>query len=233
MDMREMKLDGIRHAVIDVDNTIVRTNIVELYLYMKRKRMKGPARRLKWWMWLVPFALFRVPLYLAVDFRNREAFQRLFYKRYGEFTVAEVEEDAAAFFGEVLSAKRIRSTHDLIPELKRRGIEVMLLSTNIEPVVKQVARYFGVSYTCLRLLESEGRACVDLEPLPDFKGRAIAAYEPSTTLAVADSKHDLPVLSYVEHPIIVADKRKRWMERVGRNPVILPGAVGRRYGAKG
>lgn len=237
---------GAGQAVFDVDNTIVRTNITELYIYMKLKKMKErmsgfaatdgagdakwedririklltrffPVRRL---LWLSGFALL-APYYLLLDYFSREAFQRVFYRRYSEFSRSDIERESRQFFQEVLVHRFIPAARDLLVCLKERGVSVMLLSTNIEPVVREVAKCFDVPYVCLKLNESNGRALVDLGNLSRFKQREIERFNPETTIAIADSKHDLPVLMHARHAVVVAKRRKRWMRKL-KNSVILP-----------
>ena len=42
--------NGVNHAVIDVDNTITKSNIAQFYLFIKRERLNN---RLLWWLFTV------------------------------------------------------------------------------------------------------------------------------------------------------------------------------------
>lgn len=204
---------GIRHAVFDVDNTIIRTNITELYFNLRKKA--NPSN----WTYgleLASFVLGPAPYYLWLDFRDRERFQRAFYKRYHPFPLVRLEEEAVDFFERSLKRKFISHIHDLIFYLKKRNIEITLLSTNFEPVIRPIEAYFGVPYQCLKVNDCPSGCEVDLTELQDFKGRMIRRYDPAITMAVADSKHDLPVLRHVGHPVVVGQRQKTWMSRIGK-----------------
>jgi phosphoserine phosphatase len=212
--------NGATHALIDVDNTIAKANITELYLWMKRKKCKTT---LHWYLWCVYFAICWGPLYMLLDFIDRDLFQRAFYRRYDQFTMQEVEGNAKELFQKKYKKKFIAHTHDLIFYLKEKNISITLLSTNMDCVVKEYADYFQVSYICLQVKEMHnGRVQVNLEPLRDFKYRAAASFCAQSTIAVADSKHDLPVLNYVKFPLIVSNKRKSWMSGLKKELILLP-----------
>jgi predicted mannosyl-3-phosphoglycerate phosphatase (HAD superfamily) len=50
--------------------------------------------------------------------------------------------------------------------------------------------------------------------LANFKGKSIKKFHPTTTMAIADSPQDLPVLRQVQYPIIVAKRIRPWMRTI-------------------
>ncbi|MFC4767123.1 haloacid dehalogenase-like hydrolase, partial [Effusibacillus consociatus] len=110
----------------------------------------------------------------------------------------------------------------LIVHLKKKGVKVVLLSHNIEPLIKQYAKYFNVPYVCLSVKPNGNRCEVDLSKLADFKLREIQKYDPSKTIAIGDSKHDFPVLNYVKYPIVVCHKKEKWIDNLQNKPLIIP-----------
>ncbi len=57
--------DGVKYAIFDVDNTITKSNILELYIYSKRKKV-GNSKIYK--LWFIYFVILKVPIYLILDF---------------------------------------------------------------------------------------------------------------------------------------------------------------------
>lgn len=62
---------------------------------------------------------------------------------------------------------------------------------------------------------------MNLDTLKDFKLRAAQDYDTLTTLAVADSKHDLTVLNYVQYPFVVSNRKKKWMANLQKEVILI------------
>ncbi|NOV00341.1 HAD family hydrolase [Paenibacillus planticolens] len=208
---------GAKEALIDIDNTLAKAKITDLYMWMKRKEFKSI---LLWRGWLIYFAICWGPVYLLLDFIHRDWFQRAFYRRFHRYSLCEIETNSVELFESKYKQGFIRYTHDLIFYLKENNVNVTLLSTNITPIVRLYGQYFDVPYICLRADSHETGLRVNLDELKDFKINAAMEYDPLKTIAVADSKHDLPVLNYVQYPFIVSNNKKKWMAKL-RHKVIL------------
>lgn len=200
--------EGIKYAIVDVDNTITKSNVLDLFLFLQKKRLKFLYKP-----WIV-FFITKVPIYLLLDLINRELFQKAFYKNYKKYTHNDLNEGGAELFNEILKNRFIQDVHDLIFYLKDCGIEVILLSTSIEPVVKEYGKYFNVKYKCLEVFESGGRAFVDLTNLKNFKENYIKIFNKDEIISIADSKHDKKVLMYSKYAIIVNKRTKKWMDKI-------------------
>lgn len=211
--------NGLKHALIDVDNTLVKANITELYFALKRNRIQ---RRWHWFLWCVYFAVAWAPLYIVLDAWNREWFQRAFYKRYHEFSIEQIEAEAERLFQQKCQHSLISHTDQLIQCLLQHQVSITLLSTNIEPMVKRFASRYGIEYACLRVDRHGPCAQVNLENLRDFKYRCAVSYPSSSLLAVADSKHDLPVLQQATFAVVISNRRSPWMRRIGGPYTLLP-----------
>lgn len=213
---------GVKHALIDVDNTLVKANIAELYLRMRKNSFK---RSWSWRLWLAGFAVFWAPAYLLLDAVNREWFQRAFYRRFRSFSPEQIDKAAEQLVQEKCQTRLIAYTHHLIPFLQKNNIDVTLLSTNIEPVVQRMAQRYGVDYLCLPVLENGTSAQVGLDQLRDFKKNHAMRYQAESLLAVADSKHDLPVLQHAAYSIVIEDRPLSWMNRIGGTYTRVPGTL--------
>ena len=55
---------GVNNVVIDVDNTKTRSNVLELFLFIKSTSYKN---KFYYYVWLVLFSVSRVPIYLILD----------------------------------------------------------------------------------------------------------------------------------------------------------------------
>ena len=210
---------GMTHALIDLDNTLVEANVTELYFYLKRGTIQ---RDMYWILWCIYFSLVKAPIYLLLDYFNRELFQKSFYRLYCSFSVEVIENAAEHIFRKKCASSRIEYTHHLIKYLKERDVHITLLSTNIEPMVKRFANEYNVSYACLPFHSKGLRCLVQLDSLRDFKLHYISQYPSSSVLAVADSKHDLPVLCYADYSIVIADQPKPWMKNIRGNYLRFP-----------
>ncbi len=213
-----IKRNHIKDIVVDVDNTLVKANILELYLYIQEKRT---AHKFIWYIWFIYFIMVWVPYYLTLDYLSRDRFQRAFYKRYLKIPISEVESSAKELFEQKYKRRFIRSTYSIITFLKEHDVKVTLLSTNIDCMVRHIASYLDVPYKCLRTKAKGKFTEVDLSELENFKFNEIKRFTPSTTIAIADSKHDLCVLKYVDFPMIVSNKKKRWMDCINNSYILV------------
>jgi hypothetical protein len=110
---------GLKNAVIDVDNTITKSNIVQFYLFVKKNRIRSRTV----WYSLIVHCIAPAPFYMALDLLSRDLFNKIFvrnkFKKYG---VSQLEQYAEQFFEEKLRNQFIVFTHDLIFHLKAQGI---------------------------------------------------------------------------------------------------------------
>lgn len=209
---------GAKHAVIDVDNTITKSNIVQFYFFIHQKHIKN---RIFWWS-LVLYCIVVAPFYLVVDHLSRDWFNYLFVRRkFRKYAYKQLEEYAEQFFNEKLKQQFIVPVHDLIFYLKEKGVQITLLSTNFDLIVKQYGAYFQVSYECMPVKQTDSGVQIDLSQLKNFKRNYILRFDPSTTIAIGDSKYDLPMLEHVHYPIIVAKKKRKWMQSIQREAVLI------------
>lgn len=209
---------GVNNAVFDVDNTITKSNIAQFYLFIKKKRLN---RSVYWWPFLMYCAI-AAPFYLMLDFISRDWFNHLFVQRkFRKYAYEELENYAEMFFNEKLKQQFISPTHDLLYYLKEKGVQVTLLSTNFDLIVKQYSNYFQVPYLCLPVVKTDDGIRIDFSNLEGFKQRTMQQFEPASTIAVGDSKYDLPMLEHVHYPIIVTNKKKKWMKSIQREALLI------------
>ena len=64
-------------AFFDVDNTIIRSNVVKPYVYMRMNELSALD-----YLWFVPLMALRAVAFLAIDRFDRSLFNKIFYRLY-------------------------------------------------------------------------------------------------------------------------------------------------------
>lgn len=194
-------------AVFDVDGTLVETNIIEYYLWMRLR-----AQPLRDWPEFLGRMLSETPRWLYLERRSRAEFQRSFYRQYGGLEADEMRRLGR----EALHAVTLRRVYPegvrRIREHKRAGHRVLLLTGALDVVVQPLAELLEVELDCARLLERDGRLTGDLSaPPPAGEARSTLLLEYAArsgvtlaeSFAYADSLSDLPMLEEVGTPVVV------------------------------
>jgi alcohol-forming fatty acyl-CoA reductase len=194
-------------AVFDVDGTLVETNIVEYFFWMRLR-----AQPLEDWPSFMADMLREAPRWLYLERRSRAEFQRSFYREYDG-----LDYDVMKKLGrEALSAVTLRRVYPegmrRIREHKRAGHRVLLLTGALDVVVEPLAELLDVEVDCAHLLVKDGRLTGDLQsppPAGEARGTLLEEYAAqngitlSESFAYADSLSDLPMLELVGTPVAV------------------------------
>ena len=194
-------------AVFDVDGTLVETNVVEYFLWMRLR-----AQPLEEWPAFMVDILRKGPRWLYLERRSRAEFQRSFYREYDG-----LDPEVMKRLGrEALDAVTLRRIYPAgmrrIREHKRAGHRVLLLTGALDVVVEPLAELLDVEVDCAHLLIKDGRLTGDLQSPPpagearsalleEYAGRNGAVLAES--FAYADSLSDLPMLELVGTPVAV------------------------------
>ncbi|TMF08948.1 MAG: HAD-IB family hydrolase, partial [Chloroflexi bacterium] len=194
-------------AVFDVDGTLVETNVVEYFLYMRLR-----AQPLEDWPAFMADMLRKGPRWLFLERRSRAEFQRSFYREYDGLD-PEVMQRLGR---EALDAVTLRRIYPegmrRIREHKRAGHRVLLLTGALDVVVEPLAELLDVEVDCAHLLVKDGRLTGDLQsppPAGEARGALLHEYAErngivlSESFAYADSLSDLPMLELVGTPVAV------------------------------
>ncbi len=205
-------LGGVKYAIFDIDGTISRTNIIKTYCFIKRKLAKS---RVTFLLWLGLLIVIKVPVYACIDFFSRDLFLKRFYQKFETLKYSELSMLCKEYFCKEVVNLFIPETIELIAKLKERGLEIVLISMGISPLVDQYAAFFGAAYHCITIRDVNNQPKVVVSEINDFKLNIVNRFRASEVIAIADSKHDLPLLTYCKHAIIVANgKIKPWMKNV-------------------
>jgi HAD superfamily hydrolase (TIGR01490 family) len=194
-------------AVFDVDGTLVETNVVEYFLFMRLR-----AQPLADWPAFMAQMLREAPRWLYLERRSRAEFQRSFYREY-----SGLDYDVMKGLGrEALDAVTLRRIYPegmrRIREHKRAGHRVLLLTGALDVVVEPLAELLDVEVDCAHLLVEDGRLTGDLQsppPAGEARGTLLEEYAArngivlSESFAYADSLSDLGMLELVGTPVAV------------------------------
>ena len=199
-------------AVFDMDGTLLPSNVVETFLWLRLVELDGPARRRE----LASLAR-RVPSWLSAERKDRGAFLRAVYRRYRGADLAAldqlVDEVVAPHVLERVSGAALRR----VREHRAAGHRTVLITGAVQSLTRPLAPLFDVIVS------------VDLEAAPDFDGirratgflsrpplvgEARAAWleryaeredvDLTQCYAYADSHSDLPLLRAVGRPTAVS-----------------------------
>ena len=194
-------------AVFDVDGTLVETNVVEYFLWMRLR-----AQPVDDWPRFMAQMLREAPRWLYLERRSRAEFQRSFYREYDGLDYEVMKELGR----EALDAVTLRRIYPegmrRIREHKRAGHRVLLLTGALDVVVEPLAELLDVEVDCAHLLVKDGRLTGDLQsppPAGEARGTLLEEYAArngivlSESFAYADSLSDLGMLELVGTPVAV------------------------------
>jgi len=198
--------DGVL-AVFDVDGTLVQTNVVEYFFWMRLQDQPVAD----WPAFLARMAT-RTPRWLYLERRSRAEFQRSFYREYEGLDVERMRRLGEEALHAVTLRRIFPEGMRRIREHKRAGHQVLLLTGALDVVVEPLAELLEVDVDCARLLRKDGRLTGDLQsPPPAGEARATLLEEYAAahglnlaeSFAYADAISDLPMLERVGTPVVV------------------------------
>jgi fatty acyl-CoA reductase len=193
-------------AIFDVDGTLIDSNVVSHYAWLKLQEVPVALRPL----WAAIF-IGRVPYYWVLDKISRAHFNRAFYKNYKGWKPARARKlGMESFSGYVL--KRLHpEAIETLREHKRAGHRVVLLSGALDFVLEPFKDLADDVLTA-RLEEENGVYTGELSGAPvagEARARMLASFarrrnlDLSHSYAYADSISDLPMLEAVGNPVVV------------------------------
>lgn len=194
-------------AVFDVDGTLVETNIIEYFFWMRLQ-----DRPLSEWPSFFADMMRKAPRWLYLERRSRAEFQRSFYREYDGLDLELIRRLGREALNEVTLRRIYPEGIRRIRSHQRAGHRVLLLTGALEMVVEPLAELLQVELDCARLLVRDGRLSGDLER-PPAAGEARATLlqefaksnqiDLSESFAYADALSDLPMLELVGTPVVV------------------------------
>jgi alcohol-forming fatty acyl-CoA reductase len=193
-------------AAFDLENTLIASNVVASYAWLATRRLP-PDDRLRF----VIQSLRAAPGWLAQDRADRSDFLRYFYRRYDQAPVAQIDEDAAEMFSQLILAKSFPAAIRRVREHRRLGHRTVLITGALDFVVKPLEPLFD-DIVATSLGVRDGAYTGELTTVPptgESRAQALMDYAGTHGLdlreavAYADSTSDLPMLEIVGFPVAV------------------------------
>ncbi len=193
-------------AIFDVDGTLIASNVVSHYAWLKLRELPAVLRPL----WAATF-LGKIPYYWALDKFSRAHFNRAFYKNYKGWKPARARALGAESFSGYVLKRLYPEAIETLREHKRAGHRVVLLSGALDFVLEPFEDLADDVLTA-RLEEENGVYTGELSGAPvagEARARMLASFarrrnlDLSRSYAYADSISDLPMLEAVGNPVAV------------------------------
>ncbi|HEX2740071.1 MAG TPA: HAD family hydrolase, partial [Rubrobacter sp.] len=198
-------------AIFDVDGTLVGSNVVSYFAWLRMRELPPALRPL----WLAGF-LTKIPYYWGLDKLSRAHFNRAFYKNYAGWEPARArhlgQESFAGFTLDRIFPDALRQLRDH----KAAGHRVVLLSGALDFLLEPMKDLVD-DVLCATLAEENGAYTGELTGAPvagDARARMLASFarrrglDLSRSYAYADSISDLPMLEAVGNPVAVNPDRR-------------------------
>jgi alcohol-forming fatty acyl-CoA reductase len=194
-------------AVFDVDGTLIQTNVVEYFFWMRLQ--DEPLE--EWPRFLAQMAA-KAPRWLYLERRSRAEFTRAFYREYEGLDVERMRRLGQEALNTVTLRRVFPEGVRRIRAHKEAGHRVLLLTGALDVVVQPLAELLEVDVDCAHLLVEDGLMTGDLEqPPPAGEARATALEEYAArhgvdlgeSFAYADAISDLPMLERAGTAVVV------------------------------
>jgi HAD superfamily hydrolase (TIGR01490 family) len=213
-------------AFFDMDGTLVRSNLVQSYLFLTRREPSLSESVLK-----TAAGLAKVPAFAWVDGRSRTRFNEMLFAGFRGAFFDNLLEVAEEHFERVLKPSIFPGAKDLVQRGRTRGLRQVIVSGSLDFLVAPLARELQLDDIITNQLEVVDGRCTGRARRPlvagAAKARFIQEYADSHDLdlrrsfAYSDSYSDLPMLSVVGRPAVVhPDRRLRSAARELRWPVL-------------
>lgn len=195
-------------AAFDLDGTVMRTNVIETYLWLRLPEMSLSAR-----MGELAKVIGQLPNYLGAESKDRGVFLRQVYRRYDGANLAELErfvdEKVTPFVLDRTSPEAVRR----IREHKEAGHTTILITGVIRPLTRPFEGLFDHIIAADLATDADG-VCTGFLTGPPMVGDSRAAWlthyaglhgmDLGASFAYADSHVDLPMLRTVGNPVAVS-----------------------------
>jgi fatty acyl-CoA reductase len=198
-------------AIFDVDGTLVGSNVVSYYAWLKMREMPAAARPL----WAAAF-LSKIPFYWALDKVSRAHFNRAFYKNYAGWEPSRARHLGQESFPGFTLSRIYPDALDCLREHKRMGHRVVLLSGALDFLLDPF-KDLADDVLSASLAEEDGVYTGELSGAPvagEARARMLASFarkrgvDLGRSYAYADSISDLPMLEAVGNPVAVNPDRR-------------------------
>ena len=193
-------------AVFDVDGTLVDSNVVSHYAWLRMKELPPLKKPL-----FAASLVGKVPYYWALDKISRAHFNRAFYRNYKGWSPTRARHLARESFSGYVLKRLHPEALETLRAHKEAGHRVVLLSGALDFVLAPFED-LADDVLAARLREEDGFYTGELSGAPvagEARARMLASFarkrnlDLSRSYAYADSISDLPMLEAVGNPVAV------------------------------
>lgn len=191
-------------AFLDVDNTLSNTNIGELLFYLKKVTL-SPAR---YTLWKYSMKYLVMPILLLLDKVSRPLVQIYVYHLYRQYNQPTLDKYAKAYFNDFAKKQLYPDTQFIVEQLKKQPCEIVLVSTNLDCFIAQIASYYKVKYHAVNLEELNTKNFKEKwQYLKTFKQAYMVKQKNKLSLGIGDSIYDLPIFKHVQYALLRSNKK--------------------------
>ena len=198
---------GSGAAFFDMDGTLLSSNVVETYLWMRLQEMDGGERFAE----LSRIAA-RLPGLVRAERQDRSAFLRRMYREYAGARLADLDQVADEVLTSHVLARLSPAGIRRVREHRAAGHRTVLITGAIRPLTRPLGPLFDHIEAADLAVDDRGVCTGFLEASP-LVGESRAAWmrhwaaengiDLSTSFGYADSHSDLPLLAAVGNPVAV------------------------------
>jgi len=198
-------------AIFDVDGTLVGSNVVSYFAWLRMRELPAALRPL----WLAGF-LTKVPYYWGLDKISRAHFNRAFYKNYAGWKPSRARHLGHESFPGFTLDRIFPDALQQLRDHKAAGHRVVLLSGALDFLLEPM-KDLADDVLCSTLAQENGAYTGELTGAPvagEARARMLASFarrrglDLSRSYAYADSISDLPMLEAVGNPVAVNPDRR-------------------------
>ncbi|HET7273155.1 MAG TPA: HAD-IB family hydrolase [Rubrobacter sp.] len=198
-------------AIFDVDGTLVGSNVVSYFAWLRMRELPPALRPL----WLAGF-LTKIPYYWGLDKISRAHFNRAFYKNYAGWEPSRARHLGQESFAGFTLDRIFPDALQQLRDHKAAGHRVVLLSGALDFLLEPMKDLVD-DVLCATLAQENGAYTGELTGAPvagDARARMLASFarrrglDLTRSYAYADSISDLPMLEAVGNPVAVNPDRR-------------------------
>ena len=194
-------------AFFDMDGTLLSSNVIETYLWMRLQELDGAGRFAE----LARVAA-RVPSLVRAERRERSAFLRAVYREYAGARLGDLDAVVDELLSDHVLSRLAPAAVRRVREHRRAGHRTVLITGAVRPLTRPLAPLFDHIEAAELAVDGSGTCTGHLSGSP-VVGESRAAFmrdwaarngvDLARSYAYADSHSDLPLLAAAGHPVAV------------------------------